>query len=96
MAVLEAWACGLPVFMTVNCNLPEGFGAGAAFRIGIEPEEIAGPLMELLPQTDLLARAGMAGRELAASNFSWTRVARDWNDVHQWVLKGGVEPHCVN
>jgi poly(glycerol-phosphate) alpha-glucosyltransferase len=96
MAVLEAWACGLPVFMTTNCNLPEGFGAGAAFRIGIEPEEIAGPLVELLPQTDLLARAGMAGRELARSNFSWAKVARDWNDVHQWVLEGGVKPHCLN
>ena len=26
MAVLEAWAYGLPVLMTDHCNLPEGFG----------------------------------------------------------------------
>jgi poly(glycerol-phosphate) alpha-glucosyltransferase len=96
MAVLEAWACGLPVFMTANCNIPEGFGAGAAFRIGIEPEDIAGPLMEVLPQVGLLNRAGMAGRELARSKFSWERAARDWNEVHQWVLKGGTRPHCFN
>ena len=34
MSVLEAWACGLPVLMTDECNLPEGFAAGAAIRIG--------------------------------------------------------------
>ncbi len=30
MVVLEAWACGKPVLMTPQCNLPEGFEAGAA------------------------------------------------------------------
>jgi glycosyltransferase involved in cell wall biosynthesis len=30
LAVLEAWAHGLPVLMTPHCNLPEGFARGAA------------------------------------------------------------------
>ncbi len=34
MSVLEAWAYGLPVLMTDECNLPEGFAAGSAIRIG--------------------------------------------------------------
>jgi glycosyltransferase involved in cell wall biosynthesis len=34
MSVLEAWAYGLPVLMTEECNLPEGFAAEAAIRIG--------------------------------------------------------------
>ncbi len=34
MSVLEAWAYGLPVLMTEECNLPEGFAAGAAIGIG--------------------------------------------------------------
>jgi len=34
VAVLEAWSYGLPVLMTDACNLPEGFAAGAAIRIG--------------------------------------------------------------
>lgn len=33
MSVLEAWAYGLPVLMTEECHLPEGFAAGAAVRI---------------------------------------------------------------
>lgn len=33
MAVLEAWAYGLPVLMTDHCNLPEGFAARAAIRV---------------------------------------------------------------
>ncbi len=37
MVLLEAWACGKPVLMTPQCNLPEGFDAGAAVRI--EPTE---------------------------------------------------------
>ena len=36
MSVLEAWAYGLPVLMTEQCNIPEDFAAGAALRIGTE------------------------------------------------------------
>ena len=38
MAVLEAWALAKPVLMTPECNLPEGFEANAALRIGTTPE----------------------------------------------------------
>jgi glycosyltransferase involved in cell wall biosynthesis len=34
MSVLEAWSYQLPVLMTDHCNLPEGFAAEAAIRIG--------------------------------------------------------------
>ena len=34
MSILEAWAYRLPVLMTDHCNLPEGFDADAAIRIG--------------------------------------------------------------
>jgi poly(glycerol-phosphate) alpha-glucosyltransferase len=96
IAVLEAWASTIPVFMTSNCNLPEGFKAGAAFRIGTDPADIAAPLIELLPRTDLLVRAGKIARELASSSFSWARVARDWHEVYHWVLGGGSKPNCLN
>jgi poly(glycerol-phosphate) alpha-glucosyltransferase len=33
MSVLEAWAYGLPVVMTPECNLPEGFASQAALEI---------------------------------------------------------------
>ena len=37
MTVLEAWSYAKPVLMTAECNLPEGFAAGAAVRIGPVP-----------------------------------------------------------
>ena len=40
MAVLEAWSHGLPVVMTKECNLVEGFSAGAALEIGTGSPEI--------------------------------------------------------
>jgi poly(glycerol-phosphate) alpha-glucosyltransferase len=36
MSVLEAWSYGLPVLMSDHCNLPEGFAADAAIRIGTD------------------------------------------------------------
>ena len=42
MVLLEAWACGKPVLMTPQCNMPEGFEAGAALRIEPEEEKRAG------------------------------------------------------
>jgi len=33
MSVLEAWAYGLPVVITPECNLPEGFAFQAALEI---------------------------------------------------------------
>lgn len=40
MAVLEAWACGVPSLMTEACNLNIGFDYGAAMRSGMSAEEI--------------------------------------------------------
>jgi poly(glycerol-phosphate) alpha-glucosyltransferase len=33
ISVLEAWSYGLPVVMTQECNLPEGFACSAALEI---------------------------------------------------------------
>ena len=60
MAVLEAWAYGLPVLMTDHCNLPEGFAANAALRIGTDVESIAEGMRELMSLP-----AGVAGGELS-------------------------------
>src|SRR5438094_5140949 len=52
MTVLEAWAHAKPVLMTGECNLPEGFAAEAALRIGPSPEEIAAGLNRLTEVSD--------------------------------------------
>jgi poly(glycerol-phosphate) alpha-glucosyltransferase len=93
LTILEAWAYGLPVFMTRACNLPQGFDAGAAYELEPSPSQIADTLLATLPRGDLLARVGDAGRSLAASQFNWQNIANDWAQIYSWIVKGGDKPY---
>lgn len=95
MAVLEAWAFGTPVFMTPECSLPEGFGAGAAIELSADPQRIGGTLAARLPDAGLGA-IGAAGRRLVESRFTWSRVIDDLLAVYRWLLTGGPAPACVD
>jgi glycosyltransferase involved in cell wall biosynthesis len=96
MTVLEAWAHAKAVLMTPECNLPEGFAAGAALQIGTSPEEIAAGLKQLLEMTDDDRRAmGDRGRTLIAPKFSWPRIGEQMRSVFEWVLGGGPTPRTV-
>src|SRR6266576_3098339 len=93
MTVLEAWAYAKPVLMTPECNLPEGFSAHAALRVGPGPEEIADGLKTIIEMSDNDRRAmGARGRELVATKFSWPRVGEQMRAVYDWVLGGGAPP----
>lgn len=82
MSVLEAWAYGLPVLMTDACNLPEGFAAGAAYRINLCPEEFLSDLEKALSAEDLAAH-GVAGRALVSDRFNWSEIARRHEEVYR-------------
>jgi poly(glycerol-phosphate) alpha-glucosyltransferase len=93
MTVLEAWAYAKPVLMTLECNLPEGFSADAAVRVGPSPEEIADGLRSIIEMSDDDRRAmGARGRDLVATKFSWPRVGEQMRAVYKWVLGGGTPP----
>jgi poly(glycerol-phosphate) alpha-glucosyltransferase len=94
MSVLEAWAYGLPVFMTRACNLLEGFAAGAAVEIAPDPRVIAGALCDHLEDADL-REIGRRGRELAQTRFTWAWATNALLDVYRWVTTGGPRPECV-
>ena len=96
MTVLEAWSYGLPVLMTPQCNLPEGFQADAAIQINPEPEHIAQGLTALfaMPDHDRTAM-GERGRALVAQRFNWPGIAQQMRSVYQWVLGQGERPECV-
>ena len=96
MSVLEAWAYRLPVLMTDHCNLPEGFAADAALRIGTDVESIAEGMHDLLrsPSSDLRS-LGSNGRTLVERQFAWPQIAAQMKEVYDWVLGGGVVPDCV-
>jgi poly(glycerol-phosphate) alpha-glucosyltransferase len=95
MSVLEAWAHGVPVLMTRACNLPEGFAAGAAVEITVEPEAMAATLVEAL-ESEALTAMGAAGRLLVAEHFSWTAVGRSMKAVYDWLAGRGPRPACVS
>lgn len=96
MAVLEAWAYGLPVLMTDHCNLPEGFGAGAAIRIGTDPGDIVAGFRGLFAgsRRDLEAM-GARGRSLVEARFTWPKIASQMKEVYAWMLGGGPRPGFV-
>lgn len=96
MAVLEAWAYGLPVLMTSACNLSEGFQSEAAIQIDPEAESIAQGLEVLASMTDRERKAmGMRGRRLVETNFSLPKITADMQAVYKWVLGGGDKPNCI-
>jgi poly(glycerol-phosphate) alpha-glucosyltransferase len=96
MAVLEAWACALPVLMTRQCNLPSGFEAGAALRIEPEAESIAERLRFLFQMSDAERRAiGARGIALVKERHQWSTVAAQMIAVYEWVLGAGPAPDCL-
>ena len=93
MVVLEAWAYGKPVLMTPECNLPEGFAAGAALNVETSPESIARGLQLMFGMSvDERRQMGGQGRQLAATRFSWSFIAKELKQVYEWMLGGGPPP----
>lgn len=96
MAVLEAWAYGLPVLMTPQCNLPEGFVSGAAVRVEPEADSISEGLSGFFALPDHERKAmGMQGRQLVEDKFTWISIAEQMMRVYRWVIEGGEKPDCV-
>ncbi|MFO0426708.1 MAG: glycosyltransferase [Planctomyces sp.] len=96
MAVLEAWSYALPVLMTPECNIPEGFDCGAAIRLGLTSTEIANGMEQLFLMSDEeLLHMGSQGRDLVHNRFTWPAVAAEMKLVYEWLLGGGPAPSCV-
>lgn len=86
VAVLEAWAYGLPVFMTEACNLSNGYNANAAVQISTDPERLAEAFKQHLAREDL-GVLGENGRRLVAKEYSWEVVGVCFADLYRWVLE---------
>jgi poly(glycerol-phosphate) alpha-glucosyltransferase len=96
MAVLEAWSYRLPVLMTPECNIPEGFEAGAALRVGPDISSIAQGLRRLAATSrEERAAMGEQGRALVENQFTWPRVAQQVHHVYRWMLGEAEKPNCV-
>jgi glycosyltransferase involved in cell wall biosynthesis len=94
MSVLEAWAYGLPVVMTPECNLPEGFASRAAVEIrsgagSFQTSDFSFQqgLRTLLEMSDHeRAVMGMRGRRLVEEKFTWQKVAAQMLGLYEDVL----------
>lgn len=96
MAVLEAWAHGLPVLMSAESNLPEGFAASAAIETGVDAARIARALSCLFAMSaEERKRMAQKGRRLVEQRFSLRSVAREMKAVYDWLLGGGTPPSSV-
>ncbi len=96
MAVLEAWGHRVPVVMTAQCNLPEGFAAKAAWQTDTSSEGLTRTLQVLLDTSDAdRLEFGLNGRKLVEERFSWPMVASQMKLVYDWLLGGGEPPPSV-
>ncbi len=95
MAVLEAWAFGLPVLMTRACNLPIGFAMKAAVEISSEPAMMVKQLAAVLDDEASLAVIGRNGRELVEKEFNWSSAASKMLGLYEWLANGHAKPAFV-
>lgn len=96
MSVLEAWSHAKPVCMTQECNLVEGFAAGAALSIEPTVDSIEDGLRSLFEMPVSKQQAmGQRGLELVRNHFAWPRIAAEMRSVYNWTLGSGPKPVCV-
>lgn len=93
LGILEAWAHARPVLMTTECNLEEGFEAGAAIRMECSIESEADALQNLFSLSGpALRETGRRGQALAKERFSWPKIAAEMFAVYQWMAGAGPRP----
>jgi len=96
MAVLEAWAHELPVLMTRQCNLSEGYKSGSAIEIAATPDDIAEGLIKFFSLSNEERKViGVRGRELVANKFNWNQIAMQMHCVYKWVIDEGPIPENI-
>ncbi len=83
VAILEAWAAGIPTIQTAECNLPEGPENGAALLCRSSAKDIARALDQAMKMEEgqWLARS-RAAQALAGGTFSSAAVTGQWCEIY--------------
>lgn len=96
MTVLEAWSWKLPVIMTPECHLPEGYDAEAAIRINDNVVSVKNGLMKFFGMDDEERKAiGQRGYDLVSEKFTWDASAKKMIAVYEWLLGKSEKPDFV-
>lgn len=90
MALLEAFAAGLPAVITEETGLSRlARETGAAVVTDGSPARLAEGILRLLDDPDLWLRTARSARALADVRFSPDRIAGRLTDIYQRVVAGG-------
>lgn len=96
MTVLEAWSWKIPVIMTPECHLPEGYFANAAIEINDNVESVCDGLKTFLGMSDKERQSmGMRGYNLVRENFTWDVSAKKMIEVYEWLLGNLEKPDFI-
>ena len=96
MTVLEAWSWKLPVIITPECHLPEGYGAEAAIMINDNIESVKDGLISFMQMSsDEREKMGLNGYDLVSRDFSWDVSAKKMVQVYEWLLGYSAKPKFV-
>lgn len=90
MANLDAMACGLPVVSTLHGGIPEVVKQGVTGFL-VEPGDVmalAAAICRLLEDAELRVAMGRAGRERAASVFSYEAFVSRLEELYSQLLDG--------
>lgn len=78
MGVLEAWACGLPVVATRECNVADISSAKAGWECNADTDSIVEALTMALSASEAERRErGSNGRRLIEARYRWSSIVDD-------------------
>lgn len=96
MTVLEAWSWKLPVIMTPECHLPEGYDANAAIKIHDNVESVKKGLVSFFQMDECERKTmGQNGYDLVAKDFTWDVSAKKMIQMYEWLLGRRSRPEFV-
>lgn len=96
MVILEAWASRLPILMTPQCNLPEGFIRRCALRVETNPMSIADGITALFEMSEEeRVKFGHRARQLVTERYQWSHIAKEVRKAYEWILDSGPAPDCL-
>jgi glycosyltransferase involved in cell wall biosynthesis len=96
LTAAEALAAGTPVIATWGTPWSRVESEGCGWWIEPTPDALAAALTTVMAMPrPILRRMGMKGRAWMARDFSWSRVARDMNDLYFWLIGHAGRPPSV-
>lgn len=87
MAVLEAAAAGLPLWLTDACQVPEVAEFGAGTVDPVDPVALQRSLQRLLDDVALRQRCAENARRMVAERFSLSRVADRLEELYRSLVR---------